>query len=338
MARQLHPGYHERMPVVKRYSLALVLLLMLSRPTIGAAQLGSVSLGALIGYSRAGLVGDDAQGLTSSAATLAGAYVRIPVASWFAVEPELLFARKGGSSLALPGQTTGDLDFEFVYLEVPVLARFATVLGKFIRPVLFAGPSVAFIIGCDVQLNGAGGPVRQPCDTASVTSVDASAVIGGGFELGLGNSVLGVEFRYIRGLRQVTTQPLDIKNSLWGILAEIPFSGIRTPGLRLDSAQYAAGPAGTARPGDGWKSHLARRGIRGVGRRPPLAEPSPARDRHRRHHVRTRHPGQQPNRARTSAHPRAGSCATIRTLGTILHSRLSRGQPDGAVAGRTFLL
>ena len=224
MARQLYLGYHGRMPAVKRYSSGLLLLLMLGRPVIGAGQQrGSVSLGALIGYSRAGLIGSDAQGLTSSAATLAGAYVRIPVASWFAVEPELLFARKGGTSVALPGQT-GDLDFEFVYLEAPILARLrGPLVGNFIRPVLFAGPSVAFIIGCDVQLNSASGPVRQPCDTASVTSVDASAVLGGGFEFGLGNSVLGIEFRYIRGLRQVTTQPLDIKNSLWGILVEIPF-------------------------------------------------------------------------------------------------------------------
>jgi hypothetical protein len=53
--------------------------------------------------------------------------------------------------------------------------------------------------------------------------VDLNAVVGGGLEFGLGNSVLGLEFRYIRGLRPVTTQPLDIKNSLWGILAEIPF-------------------------------------------------------------------------------------------------------------------
>ena len=61
-----------------------------------------MSLGAIIGYS--GQVSPAAMrgGLTSRAATLAGAFVRIPAASWFAVEPELLFARKAGETAALP--------------------------------------------------------------------------------------------------------------------------------------------------------------------------------------------------------------------------------------------
>jgi len=35
--------------------------------------------------------------------------------------------------------------------------------------------------------------------------------------------VLGIEARYSLGLRGITEQNLDIRNSLWGILAEIPF-------------------------------------------------------------------------------------------------------------------
>ena len=107
--------------MTRRASLILTALVLFF-PVPGAAQHGNVSLGAIIGYSRASLTGSDAGGLTSRAATLAGAFVRIPAASWFAVEPELLFARKGGETAALPGG--GTLDFEFVYLETPILARF----------------------------------------------------------------------------------------------------------------------------------------------------------------------------------------------------------------------
>ena len=54
-------------------------------------------------------------------------------------------------------------------------------------------------------------------------SIDAPAVVGGGFEFGVGNSVLGIEASYSLGLRSITEQGLDIRNSLWGILAESPF-------------------------------------------------------------------------------------------------------------------
>ena len=197
--------------------------LVLAFPAPGVAQHGNVSLGAIIGYSRANLTGSDAGNLTSRAATLAGAFVRIPAASWFAVEPELLFARKGGETAVLPGQT-GQLGFEFVYLETPILARFrGPKLGKYVRPFAFGGPAAAFLIACDVQVTGAASNQRVACDQSSVPSIDASAVVGGGFEFGVGNSVLGIEARYSFGLRRVTEQDLDIKNALWGILAEIPF-------------------------------------------------------------------------------------------------------------------
>ena len=208
--------------MIRRASLILTAL-VIAFPVPGAAQHGNVSLGAIIGYSRASLTGSDAGGLTSRAATLAGAFVRIPAASWFAVEPELLFARKGGETASLPGGG-GTLDFEFVYLETPILARFrGPRLGKYVRPFAFGGPAAAFLIGCDVQAIGTAGGQRQACDASSVPSIDATAVVGGGFEFGVGNSVLGIEARYSLGLRGITEQGLDIRNSLWGILAEIPF-------------------------------------------------------------------------------------------------------------------
>ena len=206
-----------------RRAAVILATLVLAFPAPGVAQHGNVSLGAIIGYSRANLTGSDAGNLTSRAATLAGAFVRIPAASWFAVEPELLFARKGGQTAALPGQV-GQLDFEFVYLETPILARFrGPKLGKYVRPFAFGGPAAAFLIGCDVQVIGTAAGQRVACDASSVPSVDVTAVVGGGFEFGVGNSVLGIEARYSLGLRRVTEQDLDIRNTLWGILAEIPF-------------------------------------------------------------------------------------------------------------------
>jgi hypothetical protein len=208
---------------VTRRATVILTVLVLAFPAPSLAQHGNVSLGAIIGYSRANLTGTDAGNLTSRAATLAGAFVRIPAASWFAVEPELLFARKGGVTAALPGQT-GQLDFEFVYLETPILARFrGPKLGKYVRPFAFGGPAAAFLIGCDVQVIGTAAGQRAACDASSVPSIDATAVVGGGFEFGVGNSVLGIEVRYSLGLRRITEQDLDIRNSLWGILAEIPF-------------------------------------------------------------------------------------------------------------------
>jgi hypothetical protein len=198
-----------------------------ARPAAGQ-QRGGVTLGGIFGYSRAGLSGSDAQNVSSRTSTLAGAFIRIPVAEWFAVEPEILFSRKGGTTTAtLPAAATpSQLDFEFVYVELPLLlrARAPAIRGIF-RPMVFGGPAVSFDIGCDINVNQSSSAVRGTCQEAGLqpTSVDASMVAGGGLDLRLGNSSLGLEVRYSWSLRPVFQNDVDIKNHQFGLLLEVPF-------------------------------------------------------------------------------------------------------------------
>jgi hypothetical protein len=202
---------------------ALILLVVaLAQPAL-AQQRRQVLLGGIIGYSRAEFIGDDATASESRTSTLAGAFVRIPLASWFSLEPELLFARKGGASKATPAQPTSTA-FDIVYLETPLLARFTGPrMIKILRLLAFAGPSAGFKIGCDIETDQAGSNTRTPCDDQLVASVDYSAVFGGGLEARVGNSALGLEVRYSYGLKKLLGDGTDVRNGQLGILAEIPF-------------------------------------------------------------------------------------------------------------------
>jgi hypothetical protein len=208
-------------------ALVLGVTMLWARPAPGQ-QRGGVTMGGIFGYSRAGLSGSDAQSVNSRTSTLAGAYIRIPVASWSALEPEVLFSRKGGTTTAtLPGQATpSQLDFEFVYIELPLLFRVSgPAISGLVRPMAFGGPAVSFDIGCDINVNQSSSLVRGTCQEAGLqpTSVDASMVAGGGIDLHLGNSTLGLEVRYSWSLRPVFQNDVDIKNHQFGLLLEVPF-------------------------------------------------------------------------------------------------------------------
>jgi len=212
----------------RRFVLAAVAALLCGWSRAAAGQRGGVTLGANLGYSRSDVAGADARQVESRTATLAGAFVRIPFADWISLQPEVLFSRKGGTTTAtLPAQSTpSSLDFEFVYLEIPFLLRLRTpAIGHAIRPMAFGGAAAGFDIGCDINITQSAARVRGSCQDAGLhtTSVDFSAVAGGGFEIQLGNSFLGIEARYSASLRPVFENNLDLKNRQFGLLLEVPF-------------------------------------------------------------------------------------------------------------------
>ena len=133
---------------------------------------------------------------------VAGGFVRMPVASWLAVQAEGLYAEKG----ARVEESGVDAKLILNYLEVPVLAR--VPLGRLFY--VTGGPSMAFLLQAKVRTRFSG--ATEDIDISDdVQSFDFGLAMGGGVELGR----LIIDGRYTLGLRDAdkdTTDATTTKN------------------------------------------------------------------------------------------------------------------------------
>jgi len=208
---------------------AALLTALLSCPVAAQAQRQTIVIGAIIGYTRADITGVGTQIIRSTSGTLAGGFLRIPAARWLAVEPEILFARKGGAVGDLNGPNPFRVDADFVYLEAPVLLRVTVApRGRIIRPMFFAGPAPALRIGCDVVVTQGTTVTRGACEDPGINAqvprkLDLGMVLGAGFGIPIGNAVLGIEGRASLGLRPIYSDGSASKNRAFSVLLEVPF-------------------------------------------------------------------------------------------------------------------
>jgi outer membrane protein with beta-barrel domain len=188
-----------------------------------AAWFTRPAVGVQVGYSRADLaLGGSGNLLNSRQGAITGVYLQFPVRDFLAIRPELLFSLKGGRTVA-----TGlaDIDIELAYLELPLLLRASIPTGS-LRPVLFAGPSVAFQIGCDFTSTLPGdSTTRLTCGQDALTTVrewDFGLVGGGGVEMRLRRATIALEARYTAGTRSVL-EGIELKNRSFGLVLALLF-------------------------------------------------------------------------------------------------------------------
>ena len=199
----------------------------------GAAAQAGAAVGAQVGYSRADLTGANAQLVDRRQGAITGVYLHLPVTPVLSVRPELDFSLRGGSILVgLAGSDDlAEIDIELAYLELPLLARLVLPRGR-LRPVVFAGPSVALQIGCDFLLVIAADTSRSTCgqtrpeDLINVEQVrewDFGWVAGGAVELHLPRTTLSLQGRYSTGLRSVLEGGVELKNRSVAVLFGLTF-------------------------------------------------------------------------------------------------------------------
>lgn len=186
-----------------------------------------VILGLQAGYSESGFVGGGTANENRSG-TLFGVFVDRRLAGPLQAQFELFFSKKGGGFTSLVGDVPVRISAQLVYLEVPVLARFAIPVGnRRFRPVLFGGGSVSFNIGCEFQAEVPGQVVQVGCnDSAGVGiplhEVDFALIAGGGFEYRRRGTAFRLEFREVFGQREVLADDV-LKNRTWAILFGFTF-------------------------------------------------------------------------------------------------------------------
>jgi hypothetical protein len=200
---------------------ALSLSVLMARPAVSQRA----AVGAEVGYSRADLAGRSAEGLRPRQGALTGVYLSAPLGRLVTLRPEVLFALKGGrAEVPVEGGGTAPLDIELAYIELPVLVRISFPTGQ-IRPVLFAGPSVALRIGCDLQLLRPDQPLRATCGRDEFNDVkqsDISVVAGGGIEIRWFQAALALEARYTAGVRSIFRNA-EVKNRAFGVALALTF-------------------------------------------------------------------------------------------------------------------
>lgn len=124
-----------------------------------------------------------------------GVFTQIPVASFFAIQPELQYSTKGVSAdydlLGANGRNT----FKLNYVELPVLATFK--LGNAVD--LQAGPYASYLVNSKVSTDGDFGSTYQNVNRDNFNKFDYG--IAGGLNIYFGTVLLGL--RYGQGLQAV---------------------------------------------------------------------------------------------------------------------------------------
>lgn len=197
-----------------------------------AAQRGPAA-GAEVGYSRADLIGANADIVESKRGAITGVYLHFPVSPVVAIRPELLFSLRGGRTVVgIKGtDDLGVIDLELAYLELPLLARLVWPRGQ-VRPAIFGGPSAALRIGCDL-LQITGDTLRSTCGeeqesevpllVSGVRTWDLGWVAGAALEMYLPRTTLSLQGRYTEGLLSVVEGGIDLKNRGVAVLFGLTF-------------------------------------------------------------------------------------------------------------------
>jgi hypothetical protein len=120
-------------------------------------------------------------------------------------QPELLVTRKGGRYANEAGDR---LDFQFTYIEVPVLARFNLLAGGNVRPFVVAGGYGAYLYRAEaVLVLDAERTVNDIMDEYG--RYDFGLVGGAGLAIRSSGVTLTVEGRYDLGLANIIKAPLE---------------------------------------------------------------------------------------------------------------------------------
>jgi hypothetical protein len=182
-------------------------------------------LGVKAGFVSANVDEDGADARTSLGF---GGFARFGLAPRLSVQPEALYVGKGFGD-----ETDGiDATFELDYLQIPVLLQYHVPVEGDISPRLFAGPALAFNLGCDVSGGDGSTSVSLSCDAFSDFGVDLEArtvelalVFGGGVDIAAGSTTVTLDGRYDMGLSDVLEIEgvSGLKNRAWELFAGVGF-------------------------------------------------------------------------------------------------------------------
>lgn len=170
-----------------------------------------LSIGPKVGFLSSTPAGDDVPAdVESISGFTGGIFLKYTTGDVFAIQPEILYTRKGG--YYNEGLFSYELNVD--YLEIPLLLKAQIPVSETVFPFIYVGPYAAF------ELNN-----REQGDfffvdyesTAAIRDFDAGAVFGAGMDVELNSFYLGFDARYGIGMVNIYEpdddgDQADIKN------------------------------------------------------------------------------------------------------------------------------
>ena len=158
---------------------------LMATPVASAhAQLG---LGVMAGGSFSNTSGDFVNDAKSTGTFLVGGFLNVN-AGGFAVQPSLIFARKGFKGDPIDGVTPKNT---FDYLQLPLVLRIGMPVGSTGRLYIGAGPAIGVKVGCRLSGSADGVSFSTNCDDLStdeggieLKSTEFSGIGEAGLEFG----------------------------------------------------------------------------------------------------------------------------------------------------------
>lgn len=184
----------------KIVNISATLLLALGLTTTLNAQVtsaGSPQIGIKGGLNFSNLYNDEVDDNNVLTSFNAGIYTSFPITDFIAIQPELLYSRKGAELVYDNALTSGTAKFKLNYVEVPVLFKINLVKNLNIH----AGPYFAYLIDAQVTNESEGGSLNfeENYDNDDFNKFDAGLAAGIGFDF----DNLGIGLRYNYGLTTV---------------------------------------------------------------------------------------------------------------------------------------
>ena len=164
-----------------------------------------------------------------------GGVVDVALGRGFSLRAEPTYLRKGGVSTESEDGVSGENEFLFSYLEVPLLLSYTFGAGP-VRPYLTAGPSIGlFLDADDVVLRRPDGVFKADID-AVIERFDVGLALGSGVSYPVGRVTLFAQGRYTLGLANINHGGLvtirDDVNDL-SLEFELDPTDIKTRGFQM---------------------------------------------------------------------------------------------------------
>lgn len=215
----------------------VVLTLMFLLPNLSLAT--GVKGGIKIGVSSSKFTGPDIEDmdeflgvdLKSNTGICAAGFITINIAEMFAIQPEVLYIKKGAKYEEGINGETAKFWFNLTYLEIPVLAKITVPTQGSVKPFLFAGPAVALKLSTKLKMEVGGDSVEVESEEVNemLKGTDFGLVIGGGLDIGLGapgTGSISVDIRYSLGLTNifdVEGEDIKVRNGAFSIMVGYSF-------------------------------------------------------------------------------------------------------------------
>jgi hypothetical protein len=174
-----------------------------------AAQAQVTAAGFKVGpsFSTLAIDGEDTPGTLSR--VTGGPFVRFGFGR-LGLQTELMYVTKGAKDSFVDDDfdLTVDGEVRFSYLEVPLLLVVPIAAGPRLEPYVYAGPALAFEVGCTVHVAAFGFSESADCDDEMIGAerkkFDVGAMLGAGFAVPAGPGSILVEGRYNFGLVNIS--------------------------------------------------------------------------------------------------------------------------------------